>query len=115
MKGDEPHSNSSSPSGLPETPIGRWLQPFARFFRIESTSGFLLLICTAVALLLANSPWSVSFAEIWQTRLGFAVGNFELNKPLLRWINDGLMAYSEDLRHWQAKEINHSWPGGEGC
>ena len=29
--------------------------------------------------------------RIWQIRLRFAVGNFELNKPLLLWINDGLM------------------------
>jgi NhaA family Na+:H+ antiporter len=76
---------------MPETPVGRWLQPFAQFLKIQSASGFLLLTCTAIALLLANSPWSASFAEIWQIRLRLAVGNFELNKPLLLWINDGLM------------------------
>ena len=30
-------------------------------------------------------------------------------------INDGLMAYSDDLFHWKSKEIEHRWPGGEGC
>ena len=35
----------------PETRIGRWVQPFSRFFQIQSASGFLLLTCTAIALL----------------------------------------------------------------
>jgi predicted GH43/DUF377 family glycosyl hydrolase len=30
-------------------------------------------------------------------------------------INDGLMAYSDDLLHWESKEIAGRWPGGEGC
>jgi NhaA family Na+:H+ antiporter len=58
---------------------------------IESASGVVLLICTVVALVLANSPLAEAFAEVWQTRLTLAVGSFELNKPLLLWINDGLM------------------------
>ncbi|MCA9217064.1 MAG: Na+/H+ antiporter NhaA [Planctomycetales bacterium] len=90
-------SDTISPSepdmacGMPETRIGRWTQPFVRFFQIQSTSGFLLIACTAIALLLANSPWSASFAEFWQIRLRISVGQFELDKPLLLWLNDGLM------------------------
>ena len=91
MKEGEPPIDSSATGGMPETRIGRWVQPFARFLQIQSASGFLLLACTAVALLLANSPWSASFAEIWQIRLRIAFGDFELNKPLLLCINDGLM------------------------
>jgi NhaA family Na+:H+ antiporter len=49
------------------------------------------LACTVAALLLANSSWSAAYARIWQTRVGFAVADFELFKPLLLWINDGLM------------------------
>jgi NhaA family Na+:H+ antiporter len=90
MKSGEPRNHLSA-TGMPETPIGRWAQPFLRFFQIESASGFLLLACTAVALLLANSPRSDSFAEIWQIRLRIAVGDYELNKSLLLCINDGLM------------------------
>lgn len=91
MKDDEPQAPSSQPGGMPETPIGRWARPFVRFFRIQSVSGFLLLACTGTALLLANSRWSESFAEIWLIRMRIAVGHFELNKPLLLCINDGLM------------------------
>lgn len=91
LKDDESQLHSSPPSGMPETPVSRWVQPFARFFHIESTSGFLLLACTVVALLLANSPWSASFAEIWKIPLRIAVGEFELTESLLHFINDGLM------------------------
>ena len=49
-----------------ELQISRWIQPFTRFLQIQSASGFLLLACTSVSLWLANSPWSASFAEIWQ-------------------------------------------------
>ena len=78
-------------SGMPESPIGRWTQPFVRFFQVQSTSGYLLLACTTLALILANSPWSEPFREFWQIRLRVGVGHFELDKSLLIWINDGLM------------------------
>src|SRR5207248_2531248 len=45
-----------------------------------------------IALLWANSPWSASYTSLWQTRFTIGVGGFALNKPLLLWINDGLMA-----------------------
>lgn len=91
MNDDEPPTDLLPPNSMPETPVGRWAQPFAQFFQIESASGFLLLVATAVALLLANSPWSASFSEIWQIPLRLSIGKFELDKPLLLCINDGLM------------------------
>ncbi len=67
------------------------LRPIVRFLHIQAAGGFVLLACTVVALVLANSPWSAPFAKFWETRVGFTVGDFELYKPLLLWINDGLM------------------------
>ncbi len=67
------------------------MRPLVRFMQIEAAGGLVLLACTVLALILANSPWSIQFAEIWQTRVGFTIGGFELYKPLLLWINDGLM------------------------
>jgi len=68
------------------------LSPFQKFVQIESFSGILLLIATVVALLWANSPFGESYQSIWQYKVGFTSEHFELNKPLLLWINDGLMA-----------------------
>ena len=57
---------------------------FLDFFKSEKFSGFLLIGCTAVSLLLANSSWGEAYAHFWH--LPFAGLTVEL------WINDGLMA-----------------------
>ena len=44
-----------------------------------------------IALGVANSPWAAPFTAFWQTRVGLVAGDFALEKPLLLWINDGLM------------------------
>jgi predicted GH43/DUF377 family glycosyl hydrolase len=38
-----------------------------------------------------------------------------VNGKFVMYINDGLMAFSEDLIRWESAEIGHRWPGGEGC
>lgn len=67
------------------------LSPFQKFIRIESFSGILLLTATIVALLWANSPFKESYQSLWQYKIGFTSAHFELYKPLILWINDGLM------------------------
>ena len=57
---------------------------FLDFFKSEKFSGFLLIGCTAVSLLLANSSWGEAYAHFWHHP--FAGLTVEL------WINDGLMA-----------------------
>src|SRR5215510_14745319 len=78
--------------GARETLVDRWVQPLVRFLHVEAASGVVLLAATAVALLLANSPAAAAFATIWETRVGLTLGGFQLYKPLLLWINDGLMS-----------------------
>jgi NhaA family Na+:H+ antiporter len=68
------------------------LSPFQKFVKIESFSGILLLLATILALVWANSSFSESYQTLWQYNVGFTTENFELNKPLILWINDGLMA-----------------------
>jgi len=68
------------------------LSPFQKFIKIESLSGLLLLGATILALIWANSPWSESYQTLWNYKIGFTSDSFELNKPLILWINDGLMA-----------------------
>ena len=68
------------------------LSPFQKFVKIESFSGILLLLATGLALVWANSPFSDSYHDLWQYKMGFVSESFELNKPLILWINDGLMA-----------------------
>ncbi|MBD0833873.1 Na+/H+ antiporter NhaA [Aestuariibaculum suncheonense] len=68
------------------------LSPFQKFVKIESSSGILLFLATVIALIWANSPISDSYNTLWQFKMGFTTQSFELNKPLILWINDGLMA-----------------------
>jgi NhaA family Na+:H+ antiporter len=68
------------------------LTPFQKFVKIESFSGILLLAATVIALVWANSGFSESYQSLWQYKIGFKTESFELTKPLILWINDGLMA-----------------------
>lgn len=58
----------------------------------EASGGILLLIFACAAIMLANSPWSDGYFDFLQTIVSLQFGNFVLAKPLLLWINDGLMA-----------------------
>ncbi|QWX84885.1 Na+/H+ antiporter NhaA [Cellulophaga sp. HaHaR_3_176] len=70
----------------------RLLTPFQKFVKIEGFSGILLLMSTIIALVWANSGFGDSYAALWNYKIGIASEGFELKKPLLLWINDGLMA-----------------------
>ena len=62
------------------------------FIEMESASGILLLVAAMLAMLMANSPISSLYDALLQTTVSVQVGALEINKPLLLWINDGLMA-----------------------
>jgi NhaA family Na+:H+ antiporter len=77
---------------LPEAAVHRWTRPIVRFLHTESASGLLLLACAVAALVLANlEATAAAFTGFWQTPVGVRLGDFSLEKPLLLWINDGLM------------------------
>jgi len=63
-----------------------------RFIKAESFSGILLFISMALALILSNSPIRDYFNSLWDYEIGIKSDNFTLIKPLILWINDGLMA-----------------------
>jgi NhaA family Na+:H+ antiporter len=63
-----------------------------RFLHVAAAGGFVLLLATAVALALANSPWSEQYLGLWKTEVGFRLGSFEMFHSLKHWISDGLMA-----------------------
>ncbi len=39
----------------------------------------------------------------------------KVNGKFVMYMNDGLIAYSDDMEHWVSEEIETTWPGGEGC
>jgi NhaA family Na+:H+ antiporter len=74
-----------------QPPVERFLSPFQTFARAKASSGILLLLCAAVALGWANSPWADGYFELWENELAIELGGVRLARSLHGWINDGLM------------------------
>lgn len=68
------------------------LSPIQKFINAESFSGILLFAATIIALIFSNLPFHELYESIWNYKIGFKSEHFELVKPLILWINDGLMA-----------------------
>ena len=67
-------------------------QALREFMHLESAGGVLLMGSAVVAMLVANSPWSIWYDALLDTTVAVQFGALEISKPLLLWINDGLMA-----------------------
>jgi NhaA family Na+:H+ antiporter len=68
------------------------LSPIREFLQLESAGGLLLVGAAIVSMLIANSPLAEFFDGILQSKLTVTLEGYGINKPLLLWINDGLMA-----------------------
>lgn len=77
-------------------PAGNRAQPIAEavreFMRMESSGGILLLLAAVLAMLVANSPLAEFYNAFLQLPVAVQVGTLVIDKPLLLWVNDGLMA-----------------------
>jgi NhaA family Na+:H+ antiporter len=62
------------------------------FLRLESAAGILLLLTAILAMIAANSPLAPWYDALFDTIVAIQVGEFGIEKPLLLWVNDGLMA-----------------------
>jgi NhaA family Na+:H+ antiporter len=62
------------------------------FMRLESAGGILLLAAAVLAMLVANSPLANIYDALLDTTVAVQVGVLSIDKPLLLWVNDGLMA-----------------------
>jgi predicted GH43/DUF377 family glycosyl hydrolase len=86
--------------------------------------------CTVSGTFLATSKdlhhWDrhgIVFPHATRTHRNGVVLQNPRNEPVrvdgkfIMYINDGLIAYSDDLLHWESHDVpaNQRWPGGEGC
>lgn len=89
---NSPHSaGSAEASNLQPPLIDRILRPFAQFAHTASSGGIVLLVCTAIALIWANSPWAASYHHVWETEIALDAGPLAIRSTLHHLINDGLM------------------------
>ncbi len=68
------------------------LRALTEFLRFEAAGGILLLLAAVLAMLVENSAASSLYDALLGTPVEIRIGEFEIAKPLLLWINDGLMA-----------------------
>jgi len=64
----------------------------SNFFKLESAGGIILMVAAVLAMIVANSPLQFYYALLLDTPVDILIGALEVAKPLLLWINDGLMA-----------------------
>ena len=70
----------------------RALRALAEFFRLEAAAGIMLIAAAALALIAANSPLEAAYEAFRDLPVQVRVGELDIAKPALLWINDGLMA-----------------------
>ena len=66
--------------------------PFKWFFKLEASSGLVLLLAAIIALILSNTNFNNLYFTILNTHLLIGTENFGLDLSILHWINDALMA-----------------------
>lgn len=63
-----------------------------RFAKMEAAGGVVLLGCTVLALIWANSPWRHGYEQLLTTQVTIGMGKLVITETRLHWINDGLMS-----------------------
>lgn len=63
-----------------------------KFLKMESASGIILIISAILAMVLANSGLASLYHAFLDTPVQMRIASLDIDKPLLLWINDGLMA-----------------------
>jgi NhaA family Na+:H+ antiporter len=73
-------------------PLDKMLRSLRNFILLESSGGLVLMGTSVFALIIANSPFSPYYDKLLDLPLEIRIGTLGIAKPLLLWINDGLMA-----------------------
>jgi NhaA family Na+:H+ antiporter len=84
---DHPSKESAS-----TTYVESVLNSLQEFLRLEAAGGLLLMAGTVLAMIVANSPLDRYYTALLEIPFEIRVGALGIAKPLLLWINDGLMA-----------------------
>jgi NhaA family Na+:H+ antiporter len=65
---------------------------FVEFFESEKASGIILILCTLISIMIANSYFGKGYLDFWHTKIGFETSSIALKYSIEHWVNDGLMA-----------------------
>ncbi|WP_052101436.1 Na+/H+ antiporter NhaA [Novilysobacter arseniciresistens] len=85
--------NRSPETSPPARPFSRRaVNALARFLRLEAAGGIMLIGAAALAMIFANSPLEEVYEGFLELPVQVRIGELDIAKPALLWINDGLMA-----------------------
>ena len=62
------------------------------FLKLEASAGLVLMAMALLAMLFANTTLAPIYSGILDTNVRIGIASFEISKPALLWINDGLMS-----------------------
>lgn len=62
------------------------------FLQMESAGGIVLMLAAVLAIVVANTPLAGYYDLFINTPVEIRIGALQIAKPLLLWVNDGLMA-----------------------
>ncbi len=68
------------------------VQKWKQFIQTDASSGIILVLAATLALIMANSFFSASYNSFLEFPVSITLGTFAISKPLVLWVNDGLMA-----------------------
>lgn len=63
------------------------------FISLEALSGILLLLSLLLALYVSNSHLYDEYQSLAKLPISITIGSFSISKPLIKWVNDGLMVF----------------------
>ncbi len=86
-----PKRKRLEPQNAWESSFGKLMTPLEHFIKGETNSGMLLVACTIIALIIANSPLYHYYEEILASKWIIGAEKFNITLSLHHWINDGLM------------------------
>ena len=97
-------------TATPAPVLSRAMRALVEFLRLEAAGGILLIGAAVLALACVNSPLAERYLHLLDLPVQVSAGAFGIAKPLLLWINDGLMAVFFLL---VALEIKREMVGGQ--
>lgn len=90
-----PESNNDESTTHPrplEQKVEQVITPFHDFVQDQTAGSMLLILCTVIALALANSMFAHDYETLVHTHAGIHLGNWSLDQSVRHWVNNGLMS-----------------------
>jgi len=87
--------NTSGPGHHPtplEAGLERAMSPFQEFIHDQTSASVILLLCTLLALVIANSPLAQDYQQLIHMQLGLVLGERSFSMSIGHWVNEALMA-----------------------